>query len=94
MRRTVPFTKQGIEKLPNNRPAVYKILTPAGRNNYTGIAQRGRVRERVSEHLPGGKDYVPGTKVQVEYVPSIRDARAKEGRIIARSKPRYNIRGK
>lgn len=40
-KKTVNFNKTGIEKLPNNKPVVYKILTESGGNNYTGIAQRG-----------------------------------------------------
>ena len=59
-KKTVPFNQKGIEKLPDNKPVVYKILTEGGKNNYTGVAQRGRVQERLQEHLPGGKDYVPG----------------------------------
>ena len=71
-----------------------KIETEGGRNNYTGIAQRGRVQERLAEHLPGGKDPIPGTKVQVEQMPSIDDARVKEAGIIKRSQPTYNKQGK
>ena len=42
-KKTVDFNKTGIEKLPNNKPVVYKILTEGGENNYTGIAKKGRV---------------------------------------------------
>ena len=49
--KKVKFNKTGIDKLPNNKPVVYKIITEGGRNNYTGIAQRGRVQERLEEHL-------------------------------------------
>ncbi len=93
-RKTVPFNQTGLSKLPDDKPVVYKIFTGSGGNNYTGIAKRGRVQERLIEHLPGGKDYVPGTKVQIEQVQSIQDAEAKEQRIISRSQPRYNKQGK
>jgi hypothetical protein len=93
-KKTVPFSQKGIEKLPNNKPVVYKILTEEGKNNYTGVAQRGRVRERLREHLPGRKDYVPGAKVQIEQTNSIRDAKDKERRIISRTNPPYNEKGK
>lgn len=89
-KKTVDFNKTGIGKLPNNKPVVYKILTESGGNNYTGIAQRGRVEERLEEHLVGGKDPVPGTKVQIEQMKSIEGAREKESRIISRSDPKYN----
>ena len=92
-RKTVNFNESGIEELPNDKPVVYKILTDSERNNYTGVAQRGRVRERLLEHLPGGKDYVPGSKVQIEQMPSINEAREKEQRIISRSKPPHNKQG-
>ena len=49
--KNVNFNKTGIEKLPNDKPVVYKIKTQSGSNNYTGIAQRGRVQERLGEHL-------------------------------------------
>ena len=45
-RKPVKLNKQGIAKLPDNKPVVYKIQTGSGANNYTGIAQRGRVQER------------------------------------------------
>jgi len=93
-RKTVDFTDQGISKLPDDKPVVYRILTDGGRNNYTGVAQRGRVQERLQEHLPDGKDPLPGSKVQIEQMKSIGEAREKEQRIIARTKPRHNEQGK
>lgn len=92
-RKSVAFSKEGINKLPNDKPVTYKILTDSGNNNYTGIAKRGRVHERLQEHLPGGKDYVPGSKVQIEQMNSIDEAKDKESRIIARSNPKYNKQG-
>ena len=93
-KKTVPFNQKGIGKLPDNKPVVYKILTEGDKNNYTGSAQRGRVQERLKEHLPGGKDYVPGAKVQIEQIGSVKEAEAKESRIISRTKPPHNKKGK
>ncbi len=93
-KKTVNFNESGIETLPNDKPVVYKILTPGGNNNYTGVAKRGRVQERLAEHLPGGKDAIPGAKVQIEQMPTIQEATDKERSIIARSKPKYNEQGK
>jgi hypothetical protein len=93
-KKTARLNREGIEKLPDNKPVVYRILTEGGRNNYTGIAKRGRVQERLQEHLPGGTDPIPGAKVQIEQMPSIKAAQEKEARIIPRSKPRYNEQGK
>ena len=92
-KKTVAFNDAGIGKLPNDKPVVYKILTGAGVNTYTGVAQRGRVRERLLEHLPGGKEPIRGAKVQIEQMPSIDDARAKESRVIKRSQPPQNKQG-
>ena len=78
------------------RPRIDPLQDPhdAGTNNYTGVAKRNRVQERLREHMPGGKNPVPGAKVQIERMPSIDDARAKEARAIKRSQPPYNLRGK
>ena len=94
IRKTVRFNKKGIEQLPNDKPVVYKVLTESGKNNYTGVAKRGRVQERLQEHLRGGKDPVTGVKVQVEQMSSIGDAKAKEARVIKRSQPPKNVAGK
>jgi len=93
-RKTVDFNKSGIGKLPNDKPVLYQIQTESGKTNYAGIAKRGRVQERVAEHLLGAKDYVPGAKVQIEQLKNIDQAKETEARVIARSKPKYNDQGK
>ncbi len=92
--KSTSYNKTGVSKLPDDKPVVYKIQSESGKSNYTGIAKRGRVQARIAEHLPGGKDYIPGSKVKIEQMNSIADARAKESRIISRSKPKYNKQGK
>lgn len=94
VKKIVPFNKTGISKLPINKPVVYQIESASGKNNYTGVAQRARAQERLQEHLPGGKDPIPGTQVRVEQVKTIAEAKNKEEIIIARSQPKYNDRGK
>jgi excinuclease UvrABC nuclease subunit len=89
-KKTVNYKKEDIKKLPNNKPVVYKIVTAGGNNNYTGIAKRGRVQERIGEHLKE----IPGAKVKIEQMPSITEARKKESNIIKRSQPKYNKQGK
>lgn len=84
-----------IESLPNDKPVVYKLLNAQGDNIYTGIARRGNVRERLKDHLPGGSDPIPGVvRVEIQQKDSIDQARETEGRIISRSKPKYNKQGK
>ena len=92
--KTVSFNRKGIEKLPDDKPVLYRIETTGGKTNYTGVAKRGRVQDRLSEHLPGGKDAIPGATVRIEQMSSISEAKAKEARVIARSKPRHNKQGK
>jgi hypothetical protein len=89
-RKPVPFNKTGISNVPTNKPIVYKIETPSGKNNYTGVAKRGRGQERLEEHLPAGKDPIPGAKVRIEQTGTIAEAKKKEKAIIAREQPKYN----
>ena len=49
------------------------------------------MQERIQEHIHDAQ--IPGAKVQIEQKPSIREARAAEKRVIARSKPKYNRQG-
>lgn len=93
-KKTVNFNKTGLGKLPDNKPVMYKIKTESGKVNYVGRAKKGRVQERIEEHLQGEKDYVPGAKVQIEQFGSIADAKKKETGVIKRTKPRYNKKGK
>jgi len=88
--RKVNYTKRSIEKLPDDKPVVYKILTDTGNNNYTGTAKRGRVRERIAEHL----NEIPGSTVVIEQFSRINEAEKKESNIIKRSQPKYNKAGK
>lgn len=89
------FTKKGIEELPKGKPVVYNIKNAQGRSEYVGVAKRGRVEERLAEHLPRGKDPVPGgKKVTVHPKSSIQHAKASETRMIKTKQPRQNKRGK
>ena len=93
-RKTVNNNKTSISKLPNDKPVIYKIKTKGGNVNYLGVAKKGRVQERIEEHLPGGKDYVPGAKIQIEQVSSIAEARKMEAAAIKRIQPKHNEQGK
>jgi len=88
--KTVKYNKKGIEKLPDDKPVLYQIMTESGKMNYVGIAQKGRVQERVSEHI----GLIPGAKVKIEQFSSIRDAQKKEINIIRRTQAKYNKQGK
>lgn len=89
-KKTVKFSKSGIYNLPNDKPVVYSIMTKGGKTNYTGVAMRGRVRDRLEVHLQKGKDQIPGAVVQVEQLDHISQARVRELNIIGKTNPRYN----
>ncbi len=91
-KKTVRFNGAGASKLPNDKPVVYRVKTAAGRTNYVGVAKRGRVQERIQEHLHA--DEIPGAKIQIEQKANIQEARRTEARVIARTKPKYNKQGK
>lgn len=84
--KKVKYNKTGIDKLPDDKPVLYRIESAGGNPNYVGIAKRGRVRERIAEHL----GEIPGANVRIEQLNSVEEARQKETRVIQRSKPKYN----
>lgn len=88
--KTVKYNKQSIEKLPNDKPVLYRIETESGNPRYVGVAQRGRVKEIISEHL--GK--IPGATVRIEQFSSISEAQKKEINVIRRTQAKYNKKGK
>ena len=90
-KKTVNFNSSGASKLPKDKPVVYRIKTAGGKTNYVGTAKRGRVQERIREHLNAGN--ITGAKVQIEQKSSIKEARKTESRVIARTKPKYNKQG-
>lgn len=94
-KRTTKFNKENIEKLPNDKPVVYKILDKNNKNVYTGKAKRGRVKERLIEHLNTGQDPIKnGVKVIIEQKSTISEAGKTEKRIISKVKPKNNKQGK
>jgi len=88
--KKVKYNETGINQLPNDKPVLYRIESAGGNPNYVGIAKRGRVRERIAEHI----GEIPGATVRIEQLSSVEEARQKEARVIKRSKPKYNEQGK
>lgn len=88
-KKTVNYNKAGISKLSNDKPALYRIKTGSGNDNYAGVAGRGNVRDRIADHL----GEIPGSKVEIEQFSSIREAEKKEANVIKRNKPPYNKKG-
>jgi len=89
------FDKDGIEGLAKDKPVVYDIQNKAGETLYTGSAKKGRVQQRLKDHLPGGPDPIRGgTKVKIRQKSSIADAQKSEARAIKNKKPPQNKKGK
>ena len=89
-RKKVRYNKTEVEQLSNDKPVLYRIETEGGNLNYVGVAKRGRVRKRISEHF----GEIPGATVKVEQFSSIEDAKKKEANVIRRNQPKYNKQGK
>jgi hypothetical protein len=83
--KTVKYNRQDINKLPEDQPVLYRIIDESGTMNYVGVAQKGYVRERLSEHL----EKIPGVKVQIEQFANLENAMKKEINVIRRAKARY-----
>ena len=85
-RKRVNFNAKGIDQLPDDKPVLYKIKTNSGNPNYFGVAKKGRVKDRIKEHI----GEIPGATVEVEQFKSIKDAQKKETNAIKRIHPKYN----
>jgi hypothetical protein len=88
--KTVKYTRQGLARLPEDKPVLYRIIDASGSMNYVGVAQKGCVRERLAGHL--GK--IPGVKVRIEQFANLEEAMKKEVNVIRRAKARYGREGK
>ena len=94
-KKQVSFTSEGVGDIRNDKPVVYRIRDSNNQIIYTGSAKRGRVEDRLREHLPGSADAIPsGETVEITQKSSIDEAQRSEATAIKRSKPKYNKRGK
>ena len=93
-KKSSSFDKEGIESLAKEKPVVYDIEDSKGKILYTGSAKKGRVEQRIKEHLPGGPDPIRGgKKVRIKQKSSIADAQQSEKRAIKKNKPPFNKTG-
>ncbi|HAT1845515.1 TPA: hypothetical protein U0Y19_000953 [Legionella pneumophila] len=88
--KTTKYTSNLINQLPNNKPVVYEIQTAGGNKNYIGTAKRGRVTDRIAEHIGD----IPGAKVKITQFSSIQEALKVEAKQISKFQPKYNKQGK
>ena len=80
------FNKKNIENVSNDKPVVYTLKSGGGRVLYVGVAMRGQLKNRLSDHL--------GSIPAVEFTPRsyslIAKAKNAEENKIKREKPKYN----
>jgi len=89
--KTQKFTKENIEKIPENKAIVYKLKNSGGENLYTGIAGRGRGQDRLLEHKEIRKEKIEGaTKFQITQVKTKDIAEKIEKQIIRKEQPKFN----
>lgn len=94
-KKSAKANADGVKSLAADKPVVYRHKNKSGGTEYIGSATRGRVTDRLTEHLPSGKDPVRGaSKVEITQYDSIAKARAAEARAIKREQPKQNKKGK
>ena len=94
-KKSSKFDNEGIESLAKDKPVVYTIEDNKRKPLYVGVAKRGRVEARLKEHLPSGSDPVSGgAKVRIRQEANIAAAEKAEARIIKKSQPPQNKKGK
>jgi len=85
------FNKTNIAKVPKNKAIVYKITNNGGENLYTGVAGRGRVQQRLAEHLELPKEKIAGgIKFKIAQVKNKPRALQVEKQIIKKESPKFN----
>lgn len=90
MKKTATYDKPNILTLADDKPIVYRIQTQTGKDNYVGVAKRGRAADRIAEHL----GEIPGSIVKITQHDSLADAMVAAQRIINRCQPKYNRKGR
>ncbi len=86
---TQSITKQNIEKVPGDKPGVYRIKSAKGDIIYIGMAKGGRLNERIYEHR--GR-FQRGTKFQYRTTQSKEEAERLERQEIIKHIPPRNKR--
>ena len=94
-KKTAALKSESIDNLAKDKPVVYEIFNKNNQNIYTGSAKRGRVDDRIKEHLSNGPDPIPGgVKVKIIQKDTIQNAQKSESLIISNVKPKHNKKGK
>ena len=89
--RPQKFNKTNVARVPKDKAIVYKVTNSAGKNLYTGVAGRGNVQQRLTDHLQYKKDHIAGgTKFKIAQVKTKERALKVEEQIIKKEEPKFN----
>lgn len=89
--KTQTLTKGNIEKVPGDKPGVYRIKNSQNKILYIGMAKGGRLDERIAEH---DGEFRGGTRFQYKTAASKEGAERMERKEIKNWKPVFNKKDK
>jgi excinuclease UvrABC nuclease subunit len=84
---TKNITKENIERIPKNKPGIYRIKNNQNKTIYIGMAKRGRLNKRIAEHRG---EFKGGTRFQYKLTANKKVAEKMEQREIKNCKPIFN----
>ncbi len=89
------FNKTNIRNIPEEKPILYRLQNNPGDELYAGVAKKGRVQERLGEHLALKKEKIPGAaKIKFAQFSSIEKAKRAEKQLIEKLEPKFNEQNK
>ncbi len=89
--KSKPFVKKEFEKIPGNKPGIYRIKNAQNKTLYVGMAKGGRLDERIAEHKG---EFKGGTRFQYKLAPNKEVAEKMERKEIKNWKPVFNKKHK
>ncbi|HED37808.1 MAG TPA: hypothetical protein ENI76_06140 [Ignavibacteria bacterium] len=85
------ITDRNLEKVPGDKPGIYRIKNAAGKTLYVGMAKGGRLNDRIAEHKG---EFKGGMRFQYKLAPSKEAAERMERKEIKNWKPVFNKKDK